>query len=141
MRLLDSIYAFVLSLEDIEFLIQYATQLFPSSFSAKHVHGELIWHNLLELQDELIQKREESVVGLTNGLMQLYPEQTPDSLLTTAREVAGYFQLERFATKKELLRMTQLTADCSKVFPPDYLAIVPEEIIEIAQERIFKNLK
>lgn len=47
-----------------------------------------------------------------------------------AREIATYFQKERFATKKELLRMTQLTADVSKVFPPDYASVVPKEVVQ-----------
>jgi hypothetical protein len=50
-------------------------------------------------------------------------------LQQTARDVAVFFQKERFATKKELLKMTQLTADCGKVFPPDYASIVPQEVV------------
>lgn len=46
-----------------------------------------------------------------------------------SREVGSFFQVERFATEKELLRMTQLTGDASKVFPPDFAAIVPQEVV------------
>jgi hypothetical protein len=46
-----------------------------------------------------------------------------------AREIAAFFQVQRFATEKELLKMTQLIADCSKVFPPDFSAIVNQEVI------------
>jgi hypothetical protein len=37
--------------------------------------------------------------------------------------------VERFATDKELLRMTQLTADSGKVFPPDFAAVVPKDVL------------
>jgi hypothetical protein len=47
-----------------------------------------------------------------------------------------FFQKERFATKKELLRMTQLTADCTKVFPPDFAAIEAREIVKAVSFRI-----
>jgi hypothetical protein len=46
-----------------------------------------------------------------------------------AREIAAFFQVQRFATEKELLKMTQLIADCSKVFPPDFSAMVNQEVI------------
>jgi hypothetical protein len=46
-----------------------------------------------------------------------------------AREIAAFFQVQRFATEKELLKMTQLVADYSKVFPPDFNAIVNQEVI------------
>lgn len=36
--------------------------------------------------------------------------------------------------------MTQLTADASKVFPPDFASINNEDIISNAKELIFKNL-
>lgn len=48
--------------------------------------------------------------------------------------MAVFFQKERFATKKELLRMTQLTADCTKVFPPDFASFVPEEIVKAVRK-------
>ena len=50
-------------------------------------------------------------------------------LLGTAREIASSFQIERFATEKELLKMTQITADSAKVFPPDFAAINAEEVL------------
>lgn len=46
-----------------------------------------------------------------------------------AAEIAILLQVERFATKKELTRMTQLTAECSKIFPPDFASIDRDEIM------------
>ncbi len=74
------------------------------------------------------------MLALANGLNQLYPEQKPETLQDKAREVATFFQKERFATKKELLKMTQLTADCSKVFPPDFASIVPKDVVKAVRK-------
>ena len=54
--LLDSIYRSVHSLEDMQFLVQYAQQLLPPD--PTHATGEAIWYSLLELQRELTAKRE-----------------------------------------------------------------------------------
>lgn len=62
-------------------------------------------------------------------MCQLYPEQLPDVVKDKARKVAEYFQSERFATKKELTKMSQLSAECAKVFPPDFASVDPEEVV------------
>ena len=85
-------------------------------------------------------------------MAQLYPEQLPNDVrenisnlalatwfyqknvpLVQIKEKAAYIaaslQVERFATKKELTRMTQLTAECSKLFPPDFVSIDRDEIL------------
>jgi len=54
--LLDSIYLSVQSLEDMQFLVQYASQLLPPD--PAHATGEAVWYNILELQQELTTKRE-----------------------------------------------------------------------------------
>ena len=54
--LLDSIYRSVKSLEDMQFLVQYASQLLPPD--PAHATGEAVWYNILELQQELTTKRE-----------------------------------------------------------------------------------
>ena len=86
------------------------------------------------------------------AMAQLYPEQLPNDVrenisklalatwfyqknvhLIQIKEKAAYIaaslQVERFATKKELTRMTQLTAECSKLFPPDFVSIDRDEIL------------
>ena len=76
--LIDSIYANVESLEDMQFFVQYAAQVLPSTVA--EASGEKIWQNILDLQDDLIQKREASIMTLANALTQLYPEQKPESV-------------------------------------------------------------
>lgn len=53
--LLDSIYLYVESLEDIQFLVQYAPQVLPPN--PEEANGEVIWNNILKLQTELTDKR------------------------------------------------------------------------------------
>lgn len=79
--LLDEIYDHVKLLEDIQFLVQYAVKIFPEN--VQEATGERVWHNILDLQDDLIRKREASVMALTNAMTQLYPEQLPDLVRTT----------------------------------------------------------
>ena len=68
--------------------------------------------------------------ALAGAMTQLYPEQETATVKAKAREVAVAFQIERFATKKELTKMSQLTAECAKVFPPDFASVDPEEVIK-----------
>ncbi len=77
-HMIGSIYEHVLELEDIEFLVKYATQLFPPT--PEEVNGELIWSNILKLQSELTQKRQAGVEALAGALSQLYPEQKPEQV-------------------------------------------------------------
>jgi hypothetical protein len=63
MTLIDSIFQSVKSLEDMIFLVQYASQVLPKNVS--DANGERIWQNILDLQDELIHKREVSDVDFT----------------------------------------------------------------------------
>ncbi len=65
---------------------------------------------------------------------QLYPEQEVPLIKAKAREVADLFQSERFATKKELTKMSQLTAECAKVFPPDFASVDPDAIAKLVRE-------
>jgi hypothetical protein len=79
------------------------------------------------------------VSALAGAMAQLYPEQVPAAVKDKAREVAAAFQVERFATKKELTKMSQLTAECAKVFPPDFASVDAEEVIKQAQVIIFQR--
>lgn len=162
--LLDSIYRSVKSLEDMQFLVQYASQLLPPD--PAHATGEAVWYNILELQQELTTKREvggmflllieavglwisyayspsycdvyeqNAIQSLSAAMCQLFPEQLPDTVKDKARQVAKYFQSERFATKKELTKMSQLSAECAKVFPPDFASVDPEEVVRAVSSEI-----
>lgn len=137
-EVLDSIYEYVNSLEDIQFLIQYATQVLPQN--VEEASGALIWDNILQLQTDLTNKRKASVASLAKAMGQLYPEQKPELIKEKAELVAKSFQIERFATKKELEKMSQLTAECAKVFPPDFANIGDgSEVLAAAKAVIFQK--
>lgn len=136
--LLDSIYEYVDTLEDIQFLVQYATQVLPAN--VEEASGAAIWDNILALQTDLTYKRNASVASLAKALGQLYPEQKPELVQEKAAQVALAFQVERFATKKELEKMSQLTAECVKVFPPDFANIGDcQEVLAAARATIFQK--
>lgn len=136
-ELLDSIFEHVKLLEDIHFLCQYAPSLLPQD--PKTANGEVIWENICAFQDDLIEKRNAATTGLSAAMSQLYPEQLPAAVLEKASETARLLQIARFATKKELVKMSQLTADCSKIFPPDFASVDPVQIVTTAKETIFNK--
>jgi len=137
-EMLDGIYKNVKSLEDIQFLIKYAPTIMPADPAS--LTGELVWSNLLALQAELTAKREGAIATLKAVMMGLYPEQLPDDVLLQARCVAAAFALERFATKKELIQLAQLTGEASKILPPDFPSLDPAKAYD-EWKRIFKQKK
>lgn len=136
-ELLDSIFKRVKLLEDIQFLVQYAVQLLPPD--PKDANGEVIWENICLLQDDLILKRNAAVTALSSAMTQLYPEQLPVTVFEKAGEIARLLQIARFATKKELVRMSMLQGECSKILPPDFASVDPVAIIAVAKETLFNK--
>jgi hypothetical protein len=132
-EMIRGIYENVTSLEDVQFLVKYTRQVMPEK--PEDVTGEGVWASILQLQGDLIAKRDGSVGSLCNAISQLYPEQTQEALEAKTQEIAVFYQKERFATKKELDNMSQLTAEVSKLFPPDFMSVVPAEIIERAAQK------
>lgn len=88
-NIIDSIYQHVHSLEDIQFLIKYASEVFPSVVS--QCSGDMVWENILKLQAELTAKRQvtatwrrkhanhfllqTAIASLCSVMAQMYPEQ------------------------------------------------------------------
>jgi hypothetical protein len=56
---IHSIFQHVASLEDMQFLVKYAAQVFPPT--PEEANGEVIWNNILSLQTDLTNKREVSI--------------------------------------------------------------------------------
>jgi hypothetical protein len=69
-----------------------------------------------------------AISSLAAAMMQLYPEQLPPDIQRRARAIAAAFQKERFATKRELNLLSQVTAEVSKIFPPDFASALPDAI-------------
>jgi hypothetical protein len=57
----------------------------------------------------------------------MYPEQLPETVDARARDIAAAFQRDRFATKRELNALSQLAAEASRIFPPDFASIDPAQ--------------
>ena len=131
--MIKGIYEHVLTLEDVQFLVKYAKQVMPENPSI--VTGKLIWDNILDLQNELIEKRNKSVAGLVGAMASLYPEQEQSALNAKGQEIAAFYQRERFATKKELDNVSQLTAEVSKLLPPDFMSVIPSEVYDKAVQK------
>lgn len=129
--MIEGIYKHVISLEDIQHLVKYAADIMPNEPSA--VTGAVVWKSLLEHQTMLTAKRQQAISTLTTAMMGLFPEQKPADLAEKAIEVAAAFAVERFATKKELERLTQVSAEAAKLFPSDYPSVNPGEIKEAAR--------
>lgn len=63
----------------------------------------------------------------------MYPEQEPALLSEKTREIARLFQKERFATKRELNSISQIIADSSKIFPPDFASLNAADVMTTVQ--------
>ena len=124
--MLSDIYKHVKSLEDIQHLVQYAVDIMPEE--AKDVTGAVVWKNMLAHQQMLTDKREGVIGVLLTSMTGLYPEQRPADIEESGRRVAKAFAVQRFATKHELERLTQVAAEAAKLFPPDFPSIDPLEI-------------
>eukprot|EP00607_Mallomonas_marina_P009644 CAMPEP_0182419608 /NCGR_PEP_ID=MMETSP1167-20130531/4024_1 /TAXON_ID=2988 /ORGANISM="Mallomonas Sp, Strain CCMP3275" /LENGTH=279 /DNA_ID=CAMNT_0024594619 /DNA_START=333 /DNA_END=1172 /DNA_ORIENTATION=- len=135
-EMVADIYDHVESLEDVQFLVKYATQLLPPR--PQDVSGSAVWDSICVLQKELSVKREKAVSNLVLSLRQLYPEQTEERVRERATEVSQLFQRERFATKRELNSMSRLVAECGRVFPLDFESATPATVYSRAQS-LFKN--
>lgn len=127
-------------LEDVEFLIKYASQVLPAT-SEQAADGALVWASIVVLQDQLTQKRKTAVDTLISAISHLYPEQPPQQvrqpsglisfmyacmfiqLRAKAEEVSMIYRVERFATKKELNQLAQLAAESGKIFPTDFASV------------------
>jgi hypothetical protein len=134
-NMISSIYKHVELLEDVQFLIKYATTVLPPSPSDDG--GETVWNNILDLQNELTTKRQNAINSVTSAMMQLYPEQEEPVLKERARDVCRVYQVERFATKKEINSLSQLAADAPKIFPPDFLSVDPQTVA-VTMKNLYK---
>jgi len=136
-QMLQGIYESVKTLEDIQFLVKYASQVMPNE--PQSVTGPIVWANILDLQGQLIAKREAAITTLQTAMSQMYPEQRPENLEAKAREVAAVFQRERFATKSELVKLSQLSGEVSKLFPPDFASVQAFEVFSAWQAMFVKK--
>ena len=69
------------------------------------------------------------------ALRSYYSQMEEERVLVVSRKVLRFFQKARFPTKKELVRMKQLTADISQLFPPDMHDVGAKDIYKRFREQ------
>lgn len=122
-----------LELEDIQFLIRYASQLLPGTPGEITGHGvrSAVW----ALQQELVDARESCVRAVCAALKALYADAEPPLVLELGRATCKLFERDRFATKKELGELKKLSADASALFPAEFSVARPKKVRKKFKER------
>ena len=105
-------------LEDIRFIIQFATRIFPEN--PAQIEGTLIRRNMLDLQKKLTADREKCVKGILSAISAIYSDREPRSVSALARSVGKKFERDRFATDKELEDLKKISADAGLLFPAEF---------------------
>ncbi|GMI37912.1 hypothetical protein TrRE_jg12390 [Triparma retinervis] len=120
-------------LEDIHFIIQFATRIFPSDPST--ITGKLIRSSMLSLQKKLTDDRIKCVRGINSSLSGIYADREPPQVARLAQDVAKLFERDRFATDKELEDLKKISADANLLFPAEFDAAEPKEIKKLFKQR------
>ena len=116
--MVHDIYREVHDLEDIKFLIFFATKLFPAT--AAEVTGELIWQNIIDLQTQMAKERADAVRGVETALKGVYPHVNPSRLVQLCEDTTTLF--------KRVVDLKKLAADANTFFPAEFDAANPKEI-------------
>jgi hypothetical protein len=120
-------------LEDIRFIIQFATRVFPTD--PTEITGTLIRSNMLALQGKLTADREKCVKGIMAACAGIYSDREPPLVEALARAVGKKFERDRFATDKELEDLKKISADANILFPPEFSAADPTAVKRMFRQR------
>jgi len=120
-------------LEDISFVIQFATRIFPEN--PDDITGKLIRQNMLDLQKKLTAEREKCVKSIINSITALYSDREPHQVEGLGRKVGKLFERDRFATEKELEDLKKVNADAQLLFPAEFSAADPVAIKRLFRQR------
>ncbi|CAK4775400.1 unnamed protein product [Aphanomyces euteiches] len=113
-----SIYSEIKSLQDIKFLLRYATQLFPPS--AADVDGPTLRQKLKDLQDDMARERAATVEKVVHAVASIYSDVEPDKIHALVAQVAPLF--------KNVRDLKTLAADAALHFPTEFLNASAAEI-------------
>ena len=116
--MVHDIYREVHDLEDIKFLIFFATKLFPAT--AAEVTGELIWQNIIDLQTLMAKERADAIRGVETALKGVYPHVNPSRLVPLCEDTTSLF--------KRVVDLKKLAADANTFFPAEFDAANPKQI-------------
>ncbi|GMH48967.1 hypothetical protein TrVE_jg8771 [Triparma verrucosa] len=120
-------------LEDIKFIIQHATRIFPTV--PTDITGPLIRKSMLDLQQKLTEDREKCVKGIISSISAIYSDREPPQVVKLTRDVARLFERDRFATEKELEDLKKISADASLLFPAEFDSADPKSIKKQFRQR------
>lgn len=108
--IVQSLYAEILELADVHFLIKFAPQIFPERVEL--IDAKQVFHDLKALQTRLAQEREEAVHGVFKAMMNLYSHVEPPLVQDAANKVCSPF--------KKIEELKKLAADASQYFPSEF---------------------
>lgn len=120
-------------LEDIRFIIQFATRVFPED--PNEITGKLIRKRMLDLQQKLTDDREKCVKGIIAAISAIYSDREPQQVEELARAVGKKFERDRFATDSELEDLKKISADASLLFPAEFSAADPGLLKKMYRQR------
>jgi hypothetical protein len=111
-------------LEDAQFLLDNASKLFPSE--AKEIKGSILFKDLVNLRQAMLEDRAAAVSTLQKSLMIVYPDREPHHVEHLTRAVA------RLLRQADDIRM--LASDAGELFPPEFNAAKPKVIYKAFKE-------
>lgn len=107
---IQKIYAAIPTLEDIQFLLKYASQILPPH--AKDIVASKVYESLVDMRKRLRAARASAVKSLRNALRTLYADVEPDDVELLLEAVSARF------TKIEDIK--KLATDASTFFPVEF---------------------
>lgn len=116
--IVKSIYEEVTTLNDIKFLLFYATQLFPPTPGELTAKG--LKQAILDLRRKFREEREAAIKGIESSLKTLYTDQEPEKIRRLANDVAALF--------KRVEDLKKIGADANMYFPTEFSTAKPHRI-------------
>lgn len=114
----NSIYRVITKLEDIKFLLFFATKLFPPE--PEDLTADGLYASLLALRQKLKEERDAAVTGVFNAMRGLYGDQEPAKVRGVCELVAKQF--------KKVEDLKQLAADANEYFPAEFTSLRPAKV-------------
>lgn len=132
--IVKGIYGEITTLNDMKFLLFYATQLFPPT--PDEIDPKELKKALLGLRRKFAEEREAAIKGIETSLKAIYTDQEPEKIRRLANDVAALF--------KRVADLKQIGADAAVYFPAEYSSAKPHRIqrkyLQVQQEKAAEEL-
>lgn len=113
------IYEHITVLEDVQFLIRHAPEIFPPL--SKDIDPRQVRDDMVAVQERLAAERAAAIKGLETALRAIYSHVDPPLVEALAEAVAA-------AGFKKVEELKELTADASVFFPSEFESANPQRI-------------